>query len=224
MKKRKENNKLGWSRLNRKAVNFLTRQLESENFKAKEGQSAGQIEVIRPGKKVLKVHLLERDSEWKAQFLAKQKIKYFYGDLSEKSLRYSIRAAHREKIQPLVYLEKRLDVLVYRLNMATSIDEAGSLIRQGFIWVNGRQVRQIGQIIQVGSHIENKQAKAWLNYYKSRVFDLQNAPSISKNWPSHLLSLSYNQGILLKNPSEREIYLPLDFNVHKFALYASRVL
>lgn len=93
----------------------------------------------------------------------------------------SIRAAHREKIAPIIYLEKRLDVLVYRLNMAISIDEAGSLIRQGFIRVNGRTTRHVGQIVQIGSHIESQHEKAWLTYFKSRLFDLQNLKAKAKD-------------------------------------------
>lgn len=162
-------------------------------------------------------------------------MKYYYGDLSEKELRASIRVAHRENLATLCYLEKRLDVLVYRLNMATSIFQARSLIKQGFITVNQQPVRKIDQIIQVGSHLQSLTKTAYMNYFKSRLFELQNSgqqhlagyPRVKDahiSCASHLLSLNYAEGLLLKNPSEKEIYLPLDFNPHKFALYASQVL
>lgn len=76
----------------------------------------------------------EQLSQYQSQFKAKQAIKKFYGDLSEKT--YKQIPFFQEKKG----VEKRLDVVLYRFGYARSILEARSLIKGGFVKVNNKVV------------------------------------------------------------------------------------
>lgn len=90
-------------------------------------------------KEVKKVNILKKSemlSQFQSQFKAKQSIKKNYGQLSEKTYKRLTKLGGSQ--QPLLcVIEKRLDVVLYRLGFARSILEARSLIKGGFVKVNG---------------------------------------------------------------------------------------
>lgn len=94
-------------------------------------------------KEIKKVNILKKNemlSQFQSQFKAKQSIKRYYGQLSEKTYKKLTKMGHggASPQQPLLcIIEKRLDVVLYRLGFARSILEARSLIKGGFVKVNG---------------------------------------------------------------------------------------
>ena len=83
-------------------------------------------------------------SDFGIQLHAKQKLKGYYGNMSERQFRSYYESAVRlrgdtgEKLVGL--LEKRLDAIVYRLNFAPTIFSARQLINHGHITVNDKRV------------------------------------------------------------------------------------
>jgi small subunit ribosomal protein S4 len=100
-------------------------------------------------------------SDFGLQLRAKQKLKGYYGDVTEKQFKKAYEEASRMKgdtSQNLIgLLEQRLDMIVYRAKFAPTIWAARQLVSHGHIRVNGvkcniasRRVRP-GEEISLGS-------------------------------------------------------------------------
>jgi small subunit ribosomal protein S4 len=85
-----------------------------------------------------------KKSDFGLQLEEKQKLKACYGMLSEKQLIRYFREANRQTGNTMNHLmellETRLDVLVYRLNLASTIFGAHQLVAHGHVEVNGKKV------------------------------------------------------------------------------------
>jgi small subunit ribosomal protein S4 len=80
-------------------------------------------------------------SDFGIQLRAKQKLKGYYGDITEKQFKKNYIEAARMKGdtgQNLIgLLERRLDALVYRAKFAPTIFSARQLVSHGHVYVNG---------------------------------------------------------------------------------------
>jgi small subunit ribosomal protein S4 len=100
-------------------------------------------------------------SDYGIQLRAKQKLKGYYGDVTEKQFKSTYQEASRLKGdtgQNLIgLLEQRLDMIVYRAKFAPTIFSARQIVSHGHILVNGvrcnvasRRVRP-GEVISLGT-------------------------------------------------------------------------
>lgn len=186
-------------------------------------------------KEIKKVNILKKNemlSQFQSQFKAKQSVKKSYGQLSEKTYKKLTKLGHggasKGPQQPLLcVIEKRLDVVLFRLGFARTILEARSLIKGGFVKVDGECAHKnsFGWNLKIGSSVAV--AKSDLAYF-AKISSLKN------NYfplPSHLAyftpvgshrdglsgSKSFNEfnyntdliGYLIKNPEESEIFNPI---------------
>jgi small subunit ribosomal protein S4 len=80
-------------------------------------------------------------SDFGVQLRAKQKLKGYYGDITEKQFKSTYQEAARIKGdtgQNLIgLLEQRLDAIVYRAKFAPTIFSARQIVSHGHIYVNG---------------------------------------------------------------------------------------
>ncbi len=100
-------------------------------------------------------------SDFGLQLRAKQKLKGYYGDVTEKQFRSTYKAAARMKGdtgQNLIgLLERRLDMIVYRAKFAPTIFSARQIVSHGHIFVNGVRCNiasrrcDVGDVISLGS-------------------------------------------------------------------------
>ena len=85
--------------------------------------------------------LRKKQSDYGNQLFAKQKLKFYYGDLTEKQFRRIYTKASNTKgdtSQILIeLLERRLDAIVYRMKFVPTIFAARQLVNHGHITVNG---------------------------------------------------------------------------------------
>ena len=83
-------------------------------------------------------------SDYGTQLEAKQKMKFYYGNMNERQFRNVYRKAINKKgntTENLVgLLERRLDTVIYRAKFATTIFSARQIINHGHIKVNGKKV------------------------------------------------------------------------------------
>ena len=83
-------------------------------------------------------------SDYGIQLQAKQKLKSYYGNINERQFRNVYRKASMQKgdtSENLIgLLERRLDAVVYRSKLATTIFAARQLINHGHVKVNGKKV------------------------------------------------------------------------------------
>jgi len=100
-------------------------------------------------------------SDFGLQLRAKQKLKGYYGDVTEKQFRSTYKAAARMKGdtgQNLIgLLERRLDMIVYRAKFAPTIFAARQIVSHGHIFVNGVKCNiasrrcDVGDVISLGN-------------------------------------------------------------------------
>ncbi|WP_036584248.1 30S ribosomal protein S4, partial [Brucella anthropi] len=92
------------------------------------------------------------------QLRAKQKLKGFYGDISEKQFRKTYEEAARRKGDTgenlIGLLESRLDAVVYRAKFVPTIFAARQFINHGHVNVNGRRVNVQSYRLKTGDVVE----------------------------------------------------------------------
>ena len=99
-------------------------------------------------------------SDYGTQLEAKQKMKFYYGNINERQFRNVYRKAIQKKgntTENLVgFLERRLDTVIYRAKFATTVFSARQLINHGHIRVNGKKVNIPSYLINTEDTIEIK--------------------------------------------------------------------
>lgn len=99
-----------------------------------------------------------KPSDFGVQLRAKQKLKGYYGNISEKQFRRIYGEAVRQKgdtSENLIgLLESRLDALVYRAKFVATVFAARQFINHGHVKVNGQRVNIPSYRCKVGDVIE----------------------------------------------------------------------
>ena len=97
-------------------------------------------------------------SDYGIQLRAKQKLKGYYGDITEKQFKRNYTDATAMKgdaSQNLIgLLERRLDMVVYRAKFAPTIWAARQLVNHGHIRVNGKKLNIASAKVSVGDVVE----------------------------------------------------------------------
>jgi len=99
-------------------------------------------------------------SDYGVQLKAKQKLRGYYGNISEKQFRRIYDDAIRMKgdsgAHMIGLLERRLDALVYRAKFVPTVFASRQFINHGHIKVNGRRVTIPSYRVKVGDVVEVK--------------------------------------------------------------------
>ena len=99
-------------------------------------------------------------SDYGTQLEAKQKLKFYYGNMNERQFRNVFRKALKKKgntTENLIgFLERRLDMVIYRAKFATTVFSARQLINHGHIKVNGKKVNISSCLVSEKDTIELK--------------------------------------------------------------------
>ena len=100
----------------------------------------------------------KKPSDYGVQLMAKQKLKGYYGNISERQFRRYYEEAMRRKGdngENLVgILESRLDAIVYRMKFVPTVFAARQFVSHGHVSVNGRRVTIPSFMVKVGDAIE----------------------------------------------------------------------
>ncbi|GGW30890.1 30S ribosomal protein S4 [Gemmobacter lanyuensis] len=100
-------------------------------------------------------------SDFGTQLRAKQKLKGYYGDLTEKQFRKIYAEAERVKgdtSEMLIgLLERRLDAVVYRAKFVPTVFAARQFVNHGHVTVNGQRVNIASYRVKEGDVIEVRQ-------------------------------------------------------------------
>jgi len=99
-------------------------------------------------------------SDYGVQLKAKQKLRGYYGNISEKQFRGIYQEAIRMKgdsgAHMIGLLERRLDAVVFRAKFAPTPFAARQLVNHGHIRVNGKRVNIASYRVKVGDLVEVK--------------------------------------------------------------------
>ena len=103
-----------------------------------------------------------KTSDFGLQLVAKQKLRLYYGNISERQFRGIYQEARRLKgdtgAHMVGLLERRLDAVVYRAKFVPTVFAARQFINHGHVKVNGRRVNIPSFSVKVGDVVEVKEA------------------------------------------------------------------
>jgi small subunit ribosomal protein S4 len=99
-------------------------------------------------------------SDYGVQLRAKQKLRGYYGNISERQFRGIYQEAIRMKgdsgAHMIGLLERRLDAVVYRAKLVPTVFAARQFVNHGHVKVNGRRVTIPSYRVKVGDLVEVK--------------------------------------------------------------------
>lgn len=105
-------------------------------------------------------------SDFGTQLRAKQKLKGYYGSITEKQFRRYYAEAIRLKGDSgenlIGLLERRLDAVIYRAKFVPTVFAARQFVNHGHIRVNGKRVNIPSYLVKAGDEVEVKQASKQL--------------------------------------------------------------
>ena len=97
-------------------------------------------------------------SDFGQQLLAKQKLKIYYGNITEKQFRRIYTEAARRKGNTaenlIALLESRLDAVVYRSKFVPTVWSSRQFINHGHVKVNGKRVNIASYLVREGDVVE----------------------------------------------------------------------
>ena len=102
-----------------------------------------------------------KPSDYGTQLEAKQKMKFYYGNMNERQFRNVYRKAIQKRGNTsenlVAFLESRLDTVIYRAKFAITVFSARQLINHGHIKVNGKKVSIPSYMVRAEDSIEVKE-------------------------------------------------------------------
>jgi len=108
-----------------------------------------------------------KPSDFGTQLQAKQKMKFYYGNMNERQFRNIYRKAIQKKgntTENLIgFLERRLDIVIYRAKFASTVFSSRQLINHGHIKVNGKKVNIPSYLVKIDDTIEVKDKSKEMN-------------------------------------------------------------
>jgi ribosomal protein S4, bacterial/organelle type len=123
-------------------------------------------------------------SDFGLQLRAKQKLKGYYGDMTEKQFRKIFAEAERgrgDTGENLVgLLERRLDAVVYRAKFTPTIFSARQFVNHGHVLLNGRRCNIASALVSPGDVVEVREKS------KQMALVLEAAQSPERDTPEYL--------------------------------------
>ena len=106
-------------------------------------------------------------SDYGVQLKAKQKLRGYYGNISERQFRGIYDEAIRMKgdsgAHMIGLLERRLDAIVYRAKFVPTVFAARQFVNHGHVKVNGKRVNISSYRVKVGDVVEVKEKSKQMN-------------------------------------------------------------
>lgn len=160
-----------------------------------------------------------RPSDFGIQLMAKQKLKGYYGNITEKQFHRYYQEAVRRKGdtgEHLVgMLERRLDAIVYRAKFVPTVFAARQFVSHGHVLVNGRRSNVPSHLLKEGDVVEIRQ--------KSRemplVLEAQQSPE--RDVPEYI-TVEGAKATFLRVPSLDEVPYPVQMEPHLVVEFYSR--
>ena len=160
-------------------------------------------------------------SDYGIQLYAKQKLRFYYGDLTEKQFRKIYDKASNTKgdtSQILIeLLERRLDAIVYRMKFVPTIFAARQLVNHGHVKVNGKRVNIPSCTIKDGDEISIKDQSKQINIVQESII------SQEREIPEYLeVDTKELKGRFLRAPLMHDVPYPVIMEPNLVIEYYSR--
>ncbi len=160
-------------------------------------------------------------SDFGLQLQAKQKLKGYYGNITERQFRKIYTEAARRRGDTgenlVELLERRLDAVVYRLKFAVTPFQARQMVSHGHVRVNGKKVDIASYVVDNGDTIEVKAKSRELQ----QVMDAQ--ASNERNVPDYLtLDEKALKGVFVRGPKLTDVPYPVQMEPNLVVEFYSR--
>lgn len=152
--------------------------------------------------------LRRKPSDYGIQLREKQKLRRMYALLEKQFRGYFVKADKQKGITGtnlLLFLERRLDNLVYRMGFANSRSEARQLVRHNHFTVNGKVVNIPSYLVKIGNEIQVRE--------KSRKVDkiLEAMDTVARRGVPQWLDVDKDnfKGTLKALPTREDLTMPI---------------
>tara|TARA_B100000029_G_scaffold40169_2_gene37476 strand:+ start:4611 stop:5225 length:615 start_codon:yes stop_codon:yes gene_type:complete len=162
-----------------------------------------------------------KPSDYALQLYAKQKLKKYYGYVTEKQFKKYYKQASAIKGDTgqilIQLLERRLDSVLYRMKFAPTVFAARQFISHGHIKVNGKKINIPSFKISDGDEITLKES------FKQIPSVLLAVQSKDREVPEYL-SVDYikMKGVFIKSPSLKDVPYPVEMEPNLVVEFYSR--
>ena len=160
-------------------------------------------------------------SDYGKQLFAKQKLRFYYGDLTEKQFRRiydkasKIRGDTSEILIEL--LERRLDAIVYRMKFVSTIFAARQLVNHGHVKINGKRVNIPSYTVKDGEEISLKEKSKEIPLIQEAIL------SQEREIPEYLeVDIKEFKGRFLRSPLMHDVPYPVVMEPNLVIEYYSR--
>ena len=161
----------------------------------------------------------KRGTEYKVQLSEKQKLKGFYGDITERQFHRLFKEAQKRKGHTgenfIFYLEMRLDAFVYRSKWAPTPFMARQIVNHNHVRVNGKRVNirsyrlRLGDVVTLDDTMQKNQSV------------LLAAESAERDVPGYIDVKGFEAKIV-RLPDIQEVPYPFQVNTQSIIEYYSR--
>lgn len=162
-----------------------------------------------------------KPTEYGIQLQAKQKLKGYYGNITERQFRRIYAEANRRRgdtgEQLIELLERRLDAVIYRMKFAPTVFAARQLVNHGHVRVNGKKVNIASYVVKDNDAVELKP--------KSRDMGLvlEAAASAERQVPDYLqVDHKAMKGIFVRGPKLADVPYPVQMEPNLVVEFYSR--
>ena len=162
-----------------------------------------------------------KKSDFGLHLRAKQKLKGYYGNITEKQFRRIYDEADRRKgdtSENLIgLLERRLDAVVYRMKFVPTVFAARQFINHGHVLVNGRRVNIPSYRVNEGDVIEVRERSRQIGMV------LEAVESPERDVPDYLeVDHKKMRGTFLRTPQLADVPYPVTMEPNLVVEYYSR--
>jgi small subunit ribosomal protein S4 len=149
-----------------------------------------------------------KPSDFGIQLAAKQKLKGYYGNITERQFKRYYEDASRRKGDTgenlVEILERRLDAVVYRMKFVPTVFAARQFVNHGHVLVNGKRVTIPSYLIKDGDVVEVRE--------KSRELPmvLEASASPERDIPDYVdVDLNRLKGTFVRGPKLADVPYPV---------------
>ncbi len=162
-----------------------------------------------------------KPSDFGNQLRAKQQLKRYYGDITEKQFRKYYHEAVRRRGDTgellIELLERRLDAVVYRMRFVPTVFAARQFVNHGHIRVNGIKVNIPSYMVKEGDVVEIKDGSRDLNLV------LEAAGSPERDVPEYItVDHGKMRGTFVRTPVLGDVPYPVQMEPNLVVEYYSR--
>ncbi|MES2607707.1 MAG: 30S ribosomal protein S4 [Pseudomonadota bacterium] len=162
-----------------------------------------------------------KPSDYGVQLRAKQKLKGYYGNISERQFRRVYDEAVRRKGDTsenmIGLLERRLDAVVYRMKFVATVFAARQIVNHGHISVNGKRVNIPSYLVKEGDEISITTSM------KENAVVLGAAQLAERDVPEYMnVDHKTMKGTFVRTPKHSDVPYPVQMEPHLVVEFYSR--